>query len=158
MSAARAKTLADRPRSLLVATVAGFLAMQSLAGFGYPGIESHSEVDEPPSGYFSSEQAERGRQSYESACGECHSLTEFKGEDFEWRWRRQTAWDLFEVITDTMPEDRPGKLPGNEYVDIVAYFLQLNEYASGSRELTPDEGALSAVALGAGAAKSPSSE
>ena len=109
-------------------------------------------------GFFSQEQAERGRAGYEATCKECHAISEFKGEEFEWTWRRQTAWNLYEAMATTMPEDDPGGLGAEAYVDIVAYLLQVNDYRAGSRDLAATESELAAIALGAGAAKTRSAE
>lgn len=104
-------------------------------------------------GFFSAEQAERGRVSYRQACSECHALSEFRGADFEWTWRRQTAWNLYSEISANMPEDRPGELGAETYADIVAYLLSRNRYQIGSADLPPTEEALAAIELGAGARK-----
>ncbi len=46
------------------------------------------------SGFYSVEQAVRGRDSFVMSCEECHSSSEFRGDDFEWTWRRQTVWNF----------------------------------------------------------------
>ena len=107
----------------------------------------------PSPGFFSAAQVERGRASYAEACSECHTLSEFRGSDFEWTWRRQTAWQLYSQVAETMPEDKPGQLPEVTYVDIVAYLLSLNGYQIGGSELSPEREQLEAISLGAGAAK-----
>jgi hypothetical protein len=35
-----------------------------------------------------------------------------------------------------MPEDNPGSLVHQEYIDILAYILSLNRYSSGKEELS----------------------
>ncbi len=104
-------------------------------------------------GFFSTEQAERGRQSFQKTCLECHAVSEFRGPDFEWRWRRQTAWALYTEISWNMPEDMPGSLPPETYADIVAFILEINEYASGDTELKATPEAMATIPLGPGAAK-----
>ena len=52
-----------------------------------------------------------------------------------------------------MPEDNPGGLTHQTYADIIAYILQLNEYASTDAELVPNQEAMDAIPLGPGAAK-----
>jgi len=106
-------------------------------------------------GFFSAEQAVRGGETYRQVCSECHARSEFRGPDFEWRWRRQTAWELFREISTTMPEDRPGSLGEEVYVAIVAYLLSLNDYAAGGHDLAPTREALSSVPLGTGAPRAP---
>lgn len=119
-----------------------------------PAVEHAAEIP----GFFSAEQAERGRASYRQACSECHTLSEFQGADFEWAWRRQTAWSLYREISANMPEDRPGELSAETYADIVAYLLSRNGYQVGSADLAPTEEALAAIALGAGAPKTKTKE
>ncbi|HVS62031.1 MAG TPA: cytochrome c [Thermoanaerobaculia bacterium] len=119
------------------------------------GDSAPAPTSPAPPGFFSAAQAERGGASYQELCSECHARSEFRGPDFEWRWRRQTAWELFREISTTMPEDRPGSLSDEVYAAIVAYLLSLNDYEGGGVELQPTREALSSIALGAGAAKTP---
>ncbi len=109
-------------------------------------------------GFYSLEQAARGRQRFRQVCGECHSVSEFRGSDFEWQWRRQTVWDLYRKVVREMPEDNPGGLTDQTYSDVIAYVLQLNEYDSGDAELVPSKEAMDAIPLGPGAAKQKSRE
>ncbi len=109
-------------------------------------------------GFYSPEQAARGRRKFRQVCGECHSVSEFRGPDFESEWRRQTVWDLFRQVVRTMPKDNPGSLTLQTYADVIAYILQLNEYASGEFELVLGQEAMDAIPLGPGAAKQKSRE
>ena len=99
-------------------------------------------------GYFMAEQAERGMTTFVSVCSECHYRSDFRGSDFEWNWRRQTVRNLYAEITRTMPEDAPGSLSDEEYIDVIAYFLQLNEYPSGNVALVPVSEVMDLVPLG----------
>ena len=103
-------------------------------------------------GFYSLEQAARGRRKFRQVCSECHFVSEFRGPDFESEWRRRTAWDLFRQVVRTMPEDNPGGLTQQTYADVIAYILQLNAYASGDAELVPSQDAMDAIPLGPGAA------
>ena len=105
------------------------------------------------SGYYLSAQAERGNELFTEACAVCHSLTEFQGEDFEYRWRRQTAWNLFTFIAKTMPEDDPGSLDEEQYAAIIAFILEQNDYIPGDTALGTTREALDTVPLGPGANK-----
>jgi len=91
---------------------------------------------------FTSEQVQRGRREFGQICGECHSTSEFRGRTFLYEWRRRTAWDLFRELTETMPDDSPGSLTDQQYVDVIAYVLELNGYATGESELPATEAAL----------------
>ena len=61
------------------------------------------------------------------------------------RWGRQ----LFDghVISDSMPEDNPGSLKKEEYADVIAYLLKLNNFPAGADELPSDKDALSAILM-----------
>ena len=109
-------------------------------------------------GFYSPEQAARGRRRFRQVCDECHSVSEFRGPDFESEWRRKPVWDLFRQVVRTMPEENPGSLTRQTYADIIAYILQVNEYASGDAELVPSQEAMDAIPLGPGTAKQKSRE
>ncbi len=96
---------------------------------------------------FSLEQARRGRAVFRRSCTECHYSSEFRDRQFRFKWRRRTAGHLFGHIVSTMPEDAPGSLSLQEYVDVVAYILELNGFEPGAGELPPDEEALKALSL-----------
>ena len=135
--------------TVLVATVA-LMGCATSAG-GQPGSAGASAG--VSNGVYSVEQAQRGRQAFTEVCSECHSSSEFRGRDFEFTWRRRTAWDLYRELRRTMPEDFPGALPPQTYVDVIAYVLEINDYAPGGLELAPDEESLRRVPLGPGANK-----
>lgn len=105
-----------------------------------PAAERPAPAAQPaPAGggaFFTEQQAARGRDVFRSVCSECHYTTEFSSDDFRYSWRRRTADDLHGYIRDAMPEDAPGSLSAQEYLDIMAYILDLNEYPTGSTELT----------------------
>jgi len=90
----------------------------------------------------------RGRDVFRETCAVCHATAEFRGRDFAWRWRRQTAWDLYRRISTTMPLTNPGGLAEQTYADVIAYILSLNDYPAGAVELTASEPALAAILLG----------
>ena len=46
-----------------------------------------------------------------------------------------------------MPEDAPGSLPPQQYVDIVAYILRMNGFEPGSTELPADAEVLKELSL-----------
>ena len=144
--------------NVLLVPAAMALLLSACASGSALSVTPVAEPVEAIPGFFSAEQAQRGRESYREACGECHTLSEFRGTDFEWTWRRQTAWNLFSEVSSTMPEDKPGQLSPETYADIVAYLLNLNDYQVGSVELSPSQEALSAIPLGAGARKTKSKE
>ncbi|MDX1394868.1 MAG: hypothetical protein R3195_10765 [Gemmatimonadota bacterium] len=91
---------------------------------------------------FTDGQADRGQTEFRQVCGDCHSTSEFRGENFQYTWRRRTAWDFYELVSTTMPEDAPGSLLDDQYVDVIAYILRLNGFTPGDRELPVTQEAL----------------
>ncbi len=100
------------------------------------------------SGVYTEEQAERGHITYLQSCSVCHrddlkgdSAEEVPGlatEQFLDGWNGRTVKDLVETIRRTMPGDRPGSLPPNAYVDLVAFILKSNTVPSGRQPLAND--------------------
>ena len=81
------------------------------------------------------DQQGRGKALYNDKCANCH-MEDLKGTtetppltgDMFWtNWETYSANNLVEQIRTTMPEDNPGSLMRQEYVDIVAYILKANE-------------------------------
>jgi S-disulfanyl-L-cysteine oxidoreductase SoxD len=90
-------------------------------------------------GVFTSEQAARGEATFQQVCRSCHGDgREFAGMDFQRRWANRTVGDIFQRLSTTMPLDRPGRLTPQEYADIVAFFLRLNDYPVGAMKLPPE--------------------
>ena len=91
---------------------------------------------------FSAAQVDRGESVFDGVCSACHSVSELRGNTFLYSWRRRTAWDLYSQVVETMPEDAPGSLKDQEYVDVVAYILRQNGHRPGDGELAPTEASL----------------
>lgn len=99
------------------------------------------------SGVFSEAQATRGSGVYRTACESCHAKSEYTGDKFKVAWVSKTAFDIFDVIRSQMPEDNPGSLERQEYLDVVAYIFSLNAYPTGSGELPSDDDGLKQVRI-----------
>jgi mono/diheme cytochrome c family protein len=84
---------------------------------------------------YSEAQAARGQAIFEGTCTACHDTARFTGGDFMTAWTGKSMGELFKVVSTTMPEDNPGALKPQQYVDVLAYFLKLNEFPAGSEEL-----------------------
>ena len=117
------------------------------AGTAPPVEQASPEPPDPSSGIYAEAQAERGRSSFRGVCAECHYSSEFRDQKFRFKWGRRTAGDLFRDIVRNMPEDDPGSLSDQEYVDIVAYILELNGFRPGSVELPADEEVLARYSM-----------
>jgi hypothetical protein len=62
-------------------------------------------------------------------------------------WVSKSAYDVFDVIRTQMPEDNPGALERQEYVDVVAYIFSLNAYPAGAADLPGDDDGLKKVRI-----------
>ena len=128
-----------------------------LAAAGAPATEADDAAapDAAPPGdaspalvaFYTEEQARRGQRAFRQVCSDCHYTSEFKGPVFTDVWARRTARDLYRELRRTMPDDNPGGLPRQTYVDVMAYILELNGYPAGSDELPPDDQVLGSFRL-----------
>ncbi|MGE0394919.1 MAG: c-type cytochrome [Vicinamibacterales bacterium] len=98
-------------------------------------------------GVYTPEQAARGEQAFKRSCGGCHrddasggddSEPPLRGPNFTHTWEDASVAELYDFIATNMPKTRPGSLPLEECVDIVAFLLKLNEMPAGTRELTTE--------------------
>src|SRR4030095_13683443 len=93
------------------------------------------------------EQANAGRAAFQTNCAGCHGADlmgypPLAGSAFVGSWGTRTTRDLFGLVQNTMPTDRPGALPADTYVNIVAFILQSNGRTPGNQPLTPTTNAL----------------
>src|SRR5687768_8642955 len=84
-------------------------------------------------GVFTVAQAARGEAVYTTSCALCHTMAQHSGTGFAAAWNGRRVADLYDIIRNTMPLDNPGGLSDQEYVDVVAYMLQLNGVPAGKR-------------------------
>jgi len=104
-------------------------------------------------GLYTDAQAERGRASYQQSCIGCHRedlrgdnmAPSLVGESFLFLWGDMEVGELSARIQKVMPPDRPGSLPAQTYIDIVAFILQKNAFPAGSQELGASPEALHAL-------------
>ena len=89
-------------------------------------------------GVFTQTQARKGAGAYNKYCSACHAPAGHSGEAFQSTWDGRTAFELFDYLRTTMPDDDPGRLSRGQYTDIVAYLLQLNGMPAGPRRLSDD--------------------
>jgi mono/diheme cytochrome c family protein len=99
------------------------------------------------SGVYTSAQADRGKKTFGEKCTTCHEPSRFSGDAFHESWDGKVMKEIWDVASGTMPEDNPGSLKQQEYADILAYFLSLNEYPTGDAELQPGASAMAAIKI-----------
>ncbi|MFM8534852.1 MAG: c-type cytochrome [Acidimicrobiia bacterium] len=98
-------------------------------------------------GVYTAEQADRGQALYRSKCASCHAPNRFTDDFFYQSFAGKPLWEMFDVISDSMPEDNPGSMKPAEYADVIAYLLRLNKFPTGPTELPTDKDVLSAILM-----------
>ena len=124
-------------------------------------LEADGDLVSVWDGVFTEVQAERGRAAYAGGCGLCHgrrlngapddpdmqSMPPLARARFLRNWGGRSLATLFEYVRATMPEDNPGSLSDEEYVDVIAYMLSFGGMPAGEAELQPDPGPLARVVI-----------
>lgn len=118
------------------------------------GNDSESSASNGDEAWYTDEQAETGAEDYSASCASCHGddgMGDPPLADGALEGSFDTVWALFDYTSTEMPQDEPGALDEETYVNITAHLLALNDYPSGDEELTADEDAMSDMSLGNGA-------
>lgn len=124
-----------------------FFLCTALTAWALPGANALAAQEaaelSTSDGVYSDDQSDRGKELFNAVCSECHLPAEFKGiiED----WAGSSAFEAYDQIRTTMPEDGPGSLRNQEYADVLAYILDLNGVPAGADELTPEGDALRSI-------------
>jgi len=89
-------------------------------------------------------QAIRGKAQYQARCALCHgaelngngeAAPALTGSGFVTKWQGKKVRSLFDKIRTSMPPDAPASLTDDQYMGMVAYILQANEFASPGHSL-----------------------
>ena len=91
-----------------------------------------------PAATYSVDQASAGKQVYDSTCVRCHAPGQLDGAAFSSLWKNRRLYTLYSLISNTMPQDRPGSLTDSQYVNVIAYLLQRNQVPSSDAKLSAD--------------------
>ena len=121
-----------------------------MVGFGLVvavalAITDAQEMKSVKAGVYTAEQSDRGIAVFKSTCASCHAPNRFTDDLFYTSFAGKPMWEMFDVISDTMPEDNPGGLKPEEYADVIAYLLKLNGFPAGQTELPTSKDALSLI-------------
>lgn len=106
---------------------------------------SAQEMKSVKSGVYTSEQADRGVALYKQKCASCHAPNRFTDDLFYTSFAGKPMWEMFDVISDSMPEDDPGGMKPEEYADVIAYLLKLNGFPTGQTDLPTSKDTLSLI-------------
>ena len=111
-----------------------FLIATSL-GLGTPHTGRAQDTRTTLDGVYTAEQAALGKQTYQRACSECHSLDYYSGATIR-PWAGADVYSMYNLIRRQMPENNPGSLRPREYVALIAYILELNGMPAGAEALS----------------------
>ena len=108
-------------------------------------------------GVYTAEQAKRGDALYAQYCASCHGTSLEGGEmapplaggQFNANWNGLTLGDLLERIRISMPQNSPGSLNRQQYVDIVALMLSAGNFPDGMSELPRETESLKQISFDA---------
>ena len=131
----------------LVAVAAHALEAQTAKSATTRGRQPPAAAQATSAGVYTTTQATRGERAYRARCNSCHAATAYTGATFAQLYVGRTAYDMVNLLRRTMPNDDPGGLPKQQYVDIVAYLFRLNGYPAGARALATDDVALKRVRI-----------
>jgi cytochrome c len=139
-------------RSLLASTSLGLLVCTAQA---HHAVAAQALARTVWEGVYTVAQAERGGAAYTQSCLSCHrddlrgdnTAPSLVGESFTFLWGDMPVGELAARIQKLMPPERPGSLPAQAYIDIVAFILQKNLFPPGPTELGADTGALQQILI-----------
>lgn len=107
-------------------------------------------------GYYTQAQADAGKDVFQKTCAICHGKElqggagpALTGKQFlsVSQFQEITAAYFYHFMSTHMPLTNPGSLTKTQYLDVMAYFLQVNGYAAGSHSLTADDKELNAIKI-----------
>ena len=96
---------------------------------------------------YSVAQADRGEARFKASCSACHSTNSFSGGAFAEKWTGQTLSEVFDFISNAMPENDPGSLKREDYVNVIAFILKINNLPAGDADLPTDSAGLKNIQI-----------
>ena len=112
---------------------------------GFVLLACAAPAQELPAGPFNAAQVDAGRAAYIDHCMMCHGaklqgLGEAQalvGKDFVDLWGHDTAGELYTSVRIEMPQNDPGSLSDEMYLNLVAFLLHANGAKTGTVPLDP---------------------
>ena len=105
---------------------------------------------------YTKAQATAGKDVFDKTCAVCHGDhmqggvgPALAGDQFlsVSQFQKISAEYFYHFMSTHMPLTDPGSLTKEQYLDIMAYMLEVNGYPAGSRELTDNKGELEAIKI-----------
>ena len=128
-------------RPILLACGAAVVVMVSVAG------KAQEPSKSVKAGVYTEAQAGRGEALFRTNCASCHAPNRFTDDLFYMSFAGKPLFEMYDVISDTMPEDNPGSLKPQEYADVITYLLKLNKFPEGRDELPPTKEVLMTIKM-----------
>lgn len=125
----------------------GIAALLGITIVGHASAQTGAPRRSTMTGVYNAEQASRGEELYAGMCKSCHTAASHTGVAFQKSWDGRTLSDLFGYISTRMPKNEPGSLAPEQYVDLLAYLLKLNQMPVGAAELPPDTTILGGIRI-----------
>lgn len=122
-----------------------------------PGETIHAQwVDRRTPATYTTDQADAGLAVYQQYCSSCHGehlddgpfAPPLRGADFQAKWQVRSLDVLFDITSATMPQERPGSLTDDQYVQVLAFMLQENGIDAGTTRLSADLSVLETLSPG----------
>jgi mono/diheme cytochrome c family protein len=107
-------------------------------------------------GYYTQSQAAAGQELFHETCAICHgdhlqggAGPALAGQQFlsVSQYQQITADYFYHFMSTHMPLTHPGSLSPTQYLDIMAYFLEVNGYPAGPHELTGNDEELKGIKI-----------
>src|SRR5882757_319971 len=93
-------------------------------------------------GSAGAQEKSRGATVYAQDCAQCHGASlrgdsgpPLTGQPFQQAYGTGTAAQLYDFISRQMPQDKPGSLSQQQYLDVTGYILARNGFPSGNTPL-----------------------
>ena len=104
---------------------------------------------------YSEAQAARGRDIYNVSCVSCHAADlrgdsnapSLRGMSFMFLWEGRSVGELFTTIQSQMPSENPSSLQAQNYLDVLAYIFQENNFPAGDEELSAEIDLLNQIGI-----------
>lgn len=125
----------------------GLMAVVLLAASAAPLLSMAADGEALPEG----SPAAKGREVYLAQCAQCHGK---QGEGYigpavigadAGLTRFGTGQRFFDYVSSTMPQDNPGGLAEQQYLQVVTYLLAANDFIA--PKASPERGELAGVSL-----------
>ena len=110
-------------------------------------MDAQAPASTTMAGIYTTAQADRGEETYMGICVACHPAGTYSTDAFKATWDGRPLSDLFSLISTTMPKSDPASLSPQEYSQLVAYILKINNVPSGKTDLPTDAGKLKAIKI-----------